>query len=63
MSFSNYEGLEPIYTECGIGHYTRSVSVAHTIDQRAIFARADNGVLFLNLPKTPRATPRRVTVE
>ena len=53
VNFSNYEGLEPIYTEYGIGHYTRSFSLAHTIDQGAISARADNGVLFLNLTKTP----------
>lgn len=25
VNFSNYEGLEPIYTEYGIGHDTRSL--------------------------------------
>ena len=62
VDFSSYDGLEPIHTEYAVGHFSRSFTLASTIDQSAISARVENGVLTLNLPKTKEAAPRRVAV-
>ena len=62
VDFSNYEGLEPIYTEYEVGHFQRSFSLSSKIDQGAISARVENGVLHLHLPKTREASPRRISV-
>ena len=59
---SNYEGLEPIYTEYEVGHFQRSFSLSSTIDQGGISARVESGVLHLHLPKTREAAPRRISV-
>lgn len=63
VDFSSYEGMEPIYTEYDVGHYSRSFSLSSTIDQGGISARVEDGVLFLVLPKTKEAVPRRIAVE
>ncbi len=62
VDFSNYEGLEPIYTEYEVGHFQRSFSLSSKIDQGGISARVENGVLHLHLPKTREASPRRISV-
>ena len=63
VDFSGFEGLEPICTEYAVGHFSRSFSLASTIDQSGISASVDNGVLLLNLPKAREAQPRRVAVQ
>ena len=63
VDFSGYESLEPIYTEYAVGHFSRSFSLASTIDQSGISAQVDNGVLLLSLPKVRQAKPRRVAVQ
>ena len=63
VDFSNYEGLEPIYTEYEVGHFQRSFSLSSKIDQGGISARVENGVLHLHLPKTREAVPRRISVQ
>ena len=63
VDFSNYEGLEPIYTEYEVGHFQRSFSLSDKIDQSGISARVENGVLHLDLPKTREAAPRRISVQ
>ena len=62
VDFANYESLEPIYTEYEVGHFQRSFSLSSKIDQGAISARVENGVLHLHLPKTREASPRRISV-
>ena len=62
VDFSNYESLEPIYTEYEVGHFQRSFSLSSKIDQGAISARVENGVLHLHLPKTREAASRRISV-
>ena len=62
VDFANYEGLEPIYTEYEVGHFQRSFSLSSKIDQGAISARVENGVLHLHLPKTREAASRRISV-
>ena len=63
VDFSGYEGLEPIYTEYAVGHFSRSFSLASTIDRSGISASVESGVLLLNLPKAREAQPRRVAVQ
>jgi HSP20 family protein len=62
IDFSKYEGMEPVYTEYNIGHYTRSFTLSDKIDQEKISAQLDDGVLTLTLPKAKEAQPRRISI-
>ena len=63
IDFSNYEKLQPVYTEYNIGHYRRSFSLSpNSVDQEKIQAEMKEGVLTLTLPKAERAKARRITV-
>ncbi len=58
IDFSNYEGMEPIYTEYNVGHWTRSLTLSDKVDRERIAAELKDGVLTLTLPKTAEARPR-----
>ena len=62
LDFSNYEGMQPVYTEYNIGHYRRSFSLSSKVDQERISAQMQDGVLTLLLPKAEEAKPRRISV-
>jgi len=62
IDFSNYEGLDPVYTEYNIGHYARSFVLSDTVDREHIAAKLEDGVLTLTLPKTVSARARRIAV-
>jgi HSP20 family protein len=62
ISFSKYEGMEPVYTEYNVGHYARSFALSNEIDQERISAQLDDGVLLLTLPKAKEAQPRRISI-
>jgi HSP20 family molecular chaperone IbpA len=62
IDFAKYEGMEPLYTEYNVGHYTRSFALSNKIDQERITAQLDNGVLTLTLPKAIQAQPRRIAI-
>ena len=62
IDFSKYEGMEPVYTEYNVGHYTRSFTISNKIDQERISAQLEDGVLTLTLPKAKEAQPRRIQI-
>lgn len=63
IKFSDYEGMEPVYTEYNIGHYTRSFTLSNKIDRDKISAQLEDGVLTLTLPKGKDALPRRIALQ
>jgi HSP20 family molecular chaperone IbpA len=62
IDFSNYEGLQPLYTEYNIGNYSRSFQLSSKIEQDGITAELKDGVMTLVLPKAEKAKPRRINV-
>jgi len=62
IDFSKYEGMEPIYTEYNIGHWTRSFALSDKVDRERIAAQLEDGVLTLTLAKAKEAQPRRISI-
>ena len=62
INFSNYEGLQPLYTEYNIGNYSRSFQLTSKIEQDGITAELKDGVMTLVLPKAEKAKPRRINL-
>jgi len=62
IDFTNYQGMEPVYTEYNVGHYGRGFTLVGKIDRDNISAQLDDGVLTLTLPKAKEAMPRRIAV-
>lgn len=59
---TKYEGMEPLYTEYNIGHFSRSFSLSNKIDQQQISAQLQDGVLTVTLKKAKEAIPQRITI-
>ena len=62
IDFSQYKGMEPVYTEYNIGHFVRTLSLPSKIDREKIAAQLEDGVLTLTLPKVLEAQPRRISI-
>jgi len=62
IAFSNYEGMEPLYTEYNIGHFARGFTLSGKIDRDNIRAQLDDGVLTLTLPKAKEGMTRRIAI-
>jgi HSP20 family molecular chaperone IbpA len=62
IDYSNYDGMEPLYAEYNVGHFTRSFTLSNKIDQQQISAQLDDGVLTLTLKKAKEALPRRIAI-
>ena len=62
IDYSKYDGLEPVYTEYNVGHFTRAFTLSSKIDQDKISAQLDDGVLTLTLKKAKEAMPKRIAI-
>ena len=62
IDFSKYQGLQPVYTEYNIGHYSRSFQLSSKIDQGKISAEINDGLVTVVLPKAETAKPRKIKV-
>jgi HSP20 family protein len=63
IAISNYDGLEPLYTEYPIGHFARSFTLPDQVDPNNITANLEDGVLTLTLNKKPESKPRRIAIQ
>ena len=62
VDVQQYENTTPLYTEYNVGNYVRRFTLSNDVDTDRIVARMQNGVLALEIPKSERAKPRRITV-
>ena len=62
IDFSKYEGLDPLYTEYNVGHFSRAFTLSSKIDQQQISAQLEDGVLTLTLKKSRDAMPRKIAI-
>jgi HSP20 family protein len=62
IDHAKYDGMEPLYTEYNVGHFSRRFALSHMIDQQQIGATLADGVLTLTLKKTQQARPRRIEI-
>jgi HSP20 family protein len=63
LDFSKYQGLQPLYTEYKVGHYSRTFRLSSKIDHNRIGAELRDGVLILTLPKVEEAKPITIQVK
>jgi HSP20 family molecular chaperone IbpA len=62
VSAAEYENLEPLYTEYGVGNFDARFRLSNRIDGTRIQAKLRNGVLALELPKIEAAKPRKIEI-
>jgi len=63
ITLAPYSNMKSLYTEYGVGNYARRFMLSNAIDQKAITARIEDGVLTLTLPKVEEATARSIQIQ
>jgi len=58
-----YRELKPLYGEYNVGHYQREFTIAETVRQDEIEAKANNGVLTITIPKAEKSKPRQISIK
>ena len=59
---AGFDGLKPVYREYRVGNYVRRFQLSNEIDQTAIAAQLNDGVLTITLPKSPEQQPKTIKV-
>lgn len=54
--------FHPLYSEYGVGGFSRSFELGDTIDRKRISAALKDGVLTLVLPKADKLKPRKIEI-
>ncbi len=62
IELTNYEGLEPVYTEYSVGHYKRGFRLSNRVNRDKISATLNDGLLTLTLPKVEELKPRKIAI-
>ena len=57
------EGAQYLVRERRAGQFRRSITLPAVIDEDAITAQSDGGVLSIHLPKAEVAKPKRITIK
>lgn len=57
------DGYRALTSEYRVGDYIRSFTLSDEIDQAKINAEFKNGVLRLELPRSPEAKPQKISVK
>lgn len=57
-----YDGFVPLYTEYGVGHYSRRFEVSDAIASDKISASMEDGILTIVLPRAEAAKPRKIEI-
>ena len=60
---ADVDGAQLLYRESADRDYRRTFELDPAIDTGRINARMDNGILYLELPKSERVKPRKINVE
>jgi len=63
LDLTKYQGLQPVYTEYNVGHYSRRFQLSSKIDRSKIEAALKDGILSVTLPKIEEAKPRTINVQ
>lgn len=62
VSFADYEGLAPLFSEYNVGNFHRRFSLGEAVDREKITADMKQGVLTVTLPKKEAILPRRIEI-
>jgi HSP20 family molecular chaperone IbpA len=63
VQLDDSEGYRNLSSEYRVGDYVRVFTLSDAIDQAKINAEFKNGVLRLELPRSPETMPKRISVQ
>lgn len=57
------ENTRPLMQERVWGHFSRSISLPHSVNSEQVEATYEDGILTLTLPKAPEAQPKLIAIK